>query len=135
MRSSRRVISVVAACLVGTACGYAVEPTGNQLDLQLAELDDGETFTFAELTDTNCAEVGIVEAYAPDSERDRVVGRAEVSMEGQGQFVLVAVFDLDGERLLAARLSRTPYDVNDLGSGRIDCQTPLIASNGVVERR
>jgi hypothetical protein len=55
-----------------------------------------------------------------------------VSMESQGQFVLLAAFDADGERLLAAQMSRVPYDLDDLGSGRFDCDTPLIATDGRV---
>lgn len=114
--------------------GYDVEELGSETDLRLQQLSEGQVFTFAYLTDTDCSEVGIVAPYASDSTRNDVVGRAEVSMFARDLFLLLAVFDEEGNRLQATRLSRVPYDLDWLGTGRFDCDLELQARGVQIAR-
>lgn len=126
------VILVVLVLAFGWGTrGYDVARVGGDLDRHLKEVADGDVFSFAEFID-GCDELGLVEAYADDSQRDAVIGRAGVSMEGQGTFTLLVAFDGQGQRILAARLARVPNDLNDLGTGRFPCDVGLVAIDGRV---
>ena len=49
-------------------------------------------------------------------------------------FLLLAAFDDEGNRLQATRLSRVPYDLDWLGTGRFDCDLELQARGAQIVR-
>jgi len=134
MRRSLLVLASAAGLWLWWAygSGYPVDDVDSEINLRIQALTDGEVFTFSDLTGTDCAEVGLVEAYASNHDRNAVVSRAGVSMEGQGQFTLLVAFEADGERVLASRLARVPYDFNDLGTMRYSCSLEFQAEDGAV---
>lgn len=120
----------LVAVLIG--CGYSVDDLGSQTDLRLQALTEGDIFTFADLTETDCSEVGLVASYASNGDRDSVIGGASVSMEGQDQFTLLVAFDAEGDRLLSARIGRMPYDLDDFGTRRVPCDSDFQVVDGRV---
>lgn len=69
-----------------------------------------------------------------DEVRNDLIGRASVSMEGQGQFVIAATFDENGERLEATQFQRTPVDFNDVAGQEISCDETLAVLGSVAVR-
>ena len=111
--------------------GYAVEELGSETDLRLQELEEGQLFTLAEVTETDCSEVGIVGTYRSARERNAVIGRADVSTN-HDLFVLMAAFDGEGNRLQETRLSQSPRNLSDLGTGRFSCGLEYVVENGRI---
>ena len=103
------------------SCGYDVDPLSGTANSNANDLGPGDQFTLEELFNVPCETVSFVGAYSSDTERDRLVGNANVSMEGQDQFVLAAAFDAAGNRVAATRLGRVPVDFDDFGGQTVPC--------------
>ena len=127
----RSVCVVVALGFLLSSCGgYGVDSLDGEVNTRASSLSIGDVFTFADVFGVACSEVRIVRAYASDVERDALVGKAEVSMRGQGSFVLTVAFDLAGERHAASRLARVPVDFDHLGGETVDCSASIFVDEG-----
>lgn len=117
----RNTIGLLFGAAVLTSCGYTVEPLSGTANTNISGLSLGDTFTLEEVFETSCESVTFVGAYMSNAQRDELIGRASVSMEGQGRFILAAAFDAEGDRVAAVRFARIPFDFDDLGGQTVPC--------------
>ena len=118
-------LGLVFVLFLAVSCGYEVDELSSTPNTRATDLSPGDTFTFQQLFETPCDTVTIVGAYMGNDERNRLIGKAEVSMDGQGMFVLAAAFDAEGTRVAATRLARIPVDFDELGGQTVPCEETL----------
>lgn len=125
---------MVAVCLAVTllsvGCGYEVEELQNSTNNRLSQLENGSETSFANILDVeDCERLEIVRTYTSEADKKAQVGRAKVNTNTD-LFVLLVAFDDEDDVLQAIRVSRVPFDLDEIApySGR--CSDLLVANEG-----